>query len=97
MKIDTYLEVKHGAKWDVKEVAKMDAILDANMVLTGMSFKKQNMTLVRKQNRMLFRKQTLMLFMKKSWMLFWKQKNRRYFGRHKGCYLGSKKYVFETL
>ena len=27
----TYLEVKHGAKWDVKVVAKMDAILDATL------------------------------------------------------------------
>ena len=35
-KIDTYLEVKHGAKWDAKVVEKMDAILDANMVLLGM-------------------------------------------------------------
>ena len=24
-KIDTYLEVKHGAKWDAKVVEKMDA------------------------------------------------------------------------
>ena len=32
-KIDTYLEVKHGAKWGAKVVAKMNAILDANMVL----------------------------------------------------------------
>ena len=32
-KIGTYLEVKHGAKWDTKVVEKMDAILDANMVL----------------------------------------------------------------
>ena len=40
MKIDTYLEVKPGAKWDAKVVAQMDAILDVNfdvnMVLTGM-------------------------------------------------------------
>ena len=35
-KINTYLEVKHGAKWDAKVVAKMDAILDANMVLLRM-------------------------------------------------------------
>ena len=35
-KIGTYLEVKHGAKWDTKVVAKMDAILDANMVLLRM-------------------------------------------------------------
>ena len=27
----TYLEVKHGAKWDAKVVEKMDAILDANL------------------------------------------------------------------
>ena len=32
-KIGTYLEVKHGAKWDTKVVEKMDAILDSNMVL----------------------------------------------------------------
>ena len=36
VKIDTYLEVKHGAKWDAKAVEKMDAILDANMVLLRM-------------------------------------------------------------
>ena len=35
-KIGTYLEVKHGAKWDAKVVEKMDAILDANMVLLRM-------------------------------------------------------------
>ena len=35
-KIDTYLEVKHGAKWDVKVVEKLDAILDTNMVLLRM-------------------------------------------------------------
>ena len=35
-KIGTYLEVKHGAKWDVKVVEKMDANLDANMVLLRM-------------------------------------------------------------
>ena len=35
-KIGTYLEVNHGAKWDAKVVAKMDAILDANMVLLRM-------------------------------------------------------------
>ena len=29
-KIDTYLEVRHGAKWDAKVVEKMDAILDAH-------------------------------------------------------------------
>ena len=31
VKMDTYLEVKHGAKWDAKVVEKMDAILDANL------------------------------------------------------------------
>ena len=40
MKIVTYLEVKHGAKWDAKVVEKLDAILDAtfdaNMVLLRM-------------------------------------------------------------
>ena len=39
-KIGTYLEVKHGAKWDAKVVAKIDSIfdatLDANMVLLRM-------------------------------------------------------------
>ena len=43
-KLGTYLEVKRGAKWDVKVVAQMDSILDANldanMALTGVSFKK---------------------------------------------------------
>ena len=29
--IDTYLEVKRGAKWNAKVVAQMDAILDTNM------------------------------------------------------------------
>ena len=52
-KIGTYLKVKRGAKWDAKVVAQMDAILDvnldANMVLTGMSFRKQKWTLSRKQ------------------------------------------------
>ena len=47
-KIGTYLEVKHGAKWDTKVVAQMDEILDvnldANMVLTKMSFRKQKRT-----------------------------------------------------
>ena len=47
-KIDTYLEVKRGAKWDAKVVAQMDAILDvnldANMVLMGMSFRKKKWT-----------------------------------------------------
>ena len=47
--MDVILEVKRGAKWDDKVVAKMDAILDANMVLTGMSFRKQNWTLSMKQ------------------------------------------------
>ena len=28
-KVGTYLEVKHGAKWDAKVVEKMDAIVDA--------------------------------------------------------------------
>ena len=32
-KIGTHLEVKHGEKWDTKVVARMDAILGANMVL----------------------------------------------------------------
>ena len=36
VKIVTYLEVKHGAKWDAKVVEKMDVILDANMVLLRM-------------------------------------------------------------
>ena len=31
LKIDTYWEVKHGAKWDAKVVEKMDAILDASL------------------------------------------------------------------
>ena len=61
-------------------VEKMDALLDvnldANMVLTGMSFRKQKQMLSRKQNMMLFRKQTSTLFRKQSWMLFWKQKNK---------------------
>ena len=39
-KIDTYLEIKHGAKWDAKVVAKIDAILDvdldANMLILRM-------------------------------------------------------------
>ena len=35
-KIGTYLEVKHGAKWDYKVVAKLDAILHANMMLLRM-------------------------------------------------------------
>ena len=35
-KIGRYLEVKHGAKWHAKLVAKIDAILDANMVLLRM-------------------------------------------------------------
>ena len=43
------LALKRGAKWDAKLVAKMDAILDANMVLTGMPFSKQKWTLSRKQ------------------------------------------------
>ena len=93
-KIGTYLEVKCGAKWDPKVVALMDAILDvyldANMVLTGMSFRnqkrmpsrKRNRTLFRKQkgmpsrkqNRTLFRKETSTLFRKQRWTLFWKQK-----------------------
>ena len=30
VKIGTYLEVKHGAKWDAKVVEKMDATLDFN-------------------------------------------------------------------
>ena len=30
-KIGTYLELKHGGKWDAKVVEKMDAILDANL------------------------------------------------------------------
>ena len=30
-KIDTYLEVKCGAKWDTKMVTQMDAILDTNL------------------------------------------------------------------
>ena len=34
--IGTYLEVKYGAKSDAKVVAKMDAILGANMVLLRM-------------------------------------------------------------
>ena len=58
-KIGTYLEVKHGAKWDAEVVAQnaiLDVNLDANMVLTGMSFRKQKRTLSRKKNRMLFRK-----------------------------------------
>ena len=37
------LALKHGAKWDAKVVAKMDA----NMVLTGMPFRKQKWTLSR--------------------------------------------------
>ena len=53
-KIGTYLEVKHGAKWDAKVVAQMDAIFDANfdanMVVMGMSFRKKKKTLSRKQN-----------------------------------------------
>ena len=39
--MDVILEVKCGAKWDAKVVEKMDVILDANMVLTGMPFRKQ--------------------------------------------------------
>ena len=35
-KIGTYLEVKHGEKWDAKVIEKMDAILDDNMVLLRM-------------------------------------------------------------
>ena len=46
-KLGTYLEVKRGAKWDAKVVEKMDAILDANMVLTWMPFRKQKWTLSR--------------------------------------------------
>ena len=30
-KIGTYLEVKHGAKWDAKVVAQMDAISNVNL------------------------------------------------------------------
>ena len=41
--MDIILEVKRGAKWDAKVVAKMDA----NMVLIGMPFRKQNRTLSR--------------------------------------------------
>ena len=45
MKIDAYLEVKRGTKWDAKVVAQRGAILDANldakMVLTGMPFRKK--------------------------------------------------------
>ena len=29
--IDTYLQVKRGAKWDAKVVAQMDAIWDVNL------------------------------------------------------------------
>ena len=47
--MDVILEVKRGAKWDAKVVAKMDAILDANMVLSGMPFRKKKWTLSRKQ------------------------------------------------
>ena len=36
VKIATYLEVKHGAKWDDKVVEKMDTNLVANMVLLRM-------------------------------------------------------------
>ena len=35
-KIGTYLKVKHGKKWDAKVVAKLDPILDVNMVLLRM-------------------------------------------------------------
>ena len=78
-KIGTYLEVKRGAKWDANlVVAQMDAILDvnldANMVLIGMSFRKQKRALSRKQNRTLFRKQTSKLFRKKSWIFFRRKK-----------------------
>ena len=31
VKIDTYLEVKHGAKWNAKVAEKGDTILDANL------------------------------------------------------------------
>ena len=64
------------------------------MALMGISFKKQKKTLFRKKNMMLFRKQTSTLFRKQNWTLFRKQTNRRYFGHHKGCYIGSKKRHF---
>ena len=43
--MDVILEVKRGAKWDAKVVAKMDA----NMVLMGMPFRNKKWTLSRKQ------------------------------------------------
>ena len=88
------MALKRGAKWDAKVVEKMDAILDENMVLMRMPFRKQKRTLAMMQNMKLFRKKPSTLFRKQSWMLFWKKKNRRYFGCHKGCYLGRKKDVF---
>ena len=69
-----HLEVKRGGKWDAKMLPQMDTILDANldanMVLTGMSFRNKKRTLSRKKNRTLFRKQTSTLFRKQSWTLF---------------------------
>ena len=41
------LALKRGAKWDAKVVEKMDAILDENMVLARMPFRKQKRTLSR--------------------------------------------------
>ena len=57
--MDVILEVKRRAKWDAKVVEKMDAILDANMVLTGIPFTKQKWKLSRKQFWKLFRKQKI--------------------------------------
>ena len=48
-KLDVILDVTRGEKWDAKVVAKMDVILDANMVLTRMPFRKQKWMLSRKQ------------------------------------------------
>ena len=81
-KIGTYLEVKYGAKWDAKVIEKMDANLDANMVLLRIQiWCKWGCHLRSKSRHLLGSKIGRYL----------RSKPRRYLGSKVGCYFGSKK------